>query len=272
MTGRPGRVYLQRRPLFNRGIVVTRPRSQAVSLVEQLSAAGARVLEFPTIAVEPVVDNAELDQTLRVLHSYAWVLFTSANGVDIFFARLKDLGMNSCALGSSKVAAIGTATASALERWGVRADIVPAEYQAEGLLEALGGVELQGTRFLIPRAQKARDILPEKLRQQGALVDVLVTYRTVRPSVDVDALRQALATAKVDAITFTSASTVTNFASVFQPGEAARLVHRAGVAVACIGPVTVAAAVAAGLTVQVQADQFTVEHLVAALERYFTAR
>jgi uroporphyrinogen III methyltransferase/synthase len=270
---REGRLdWLTRRPLHDRGIVVTRPRAQAGLLIDLLESAGARVIEFPTIAVEPVGESAALDRAVEELHRNRWVIFTSVNGVDLFFARLAQRGLDARAFGGARVAAIGPATADALRERGVRPDAVPGRYQAEGLLEILGGEALEGQRILIPRAEKARDILPDTLRSLGAHVEVAVTYRTVRPDTDVNRLRRALDSGEVDAVTFTSSSTVHQFTGMFESGEAVRRLAAGGVAVACIGPITASTARELGYRVDIQADVFTVPHLAAALVRRFAGR
>jgi uroporphyrinogen III methyltransferase/synthase len=169
------------------------------------------------------------------------------------------------------VAAIGPATAGALRRRGISADAMPARYQAEGLLDVLGRDGLQGRRVLIPRAEVARDLLPDTLGELGAEVNVAVTYRTVRPDADVDGLRRLLDDRRVDAVTFTSSSTVSNFTDLFDPGEALRRLSSAGVVVACIGPITAGTAREIGYKVDLQAEEFTVPRLAAALARHFAS-
>ena len=253
------------RALAGRRVVITRPRLQAASLVAALEEHGAEVLEFPTIQVQPVADLTEVDAAIEALPETDWVIFTSVNGVEQFCDRLEAVGAGSAALSACHVASIGPATAEALRERGVTPERVPDRYQAEGLLEALGDEGWSGRRVLIPRAAKAREILPEDLRRRGARVDVVPVYRTVRPDLDPEPLRQRLVAREVDAITFTSSSTVTNFIAFF-PGEEARsLLEASGAAVACIGPITAGTAREAGFPVAVEADEFTVAGLVQAL-------
>ncbi|MFQ5670226.1 MAG: uroporphyrinogen-III synthase [Acidobacteriota bacterium] len=261
--------WFRSRPLHDRGVVVTRPRAQSGPLIEQLRQAGARVIEFPTIQVEMTSDTQQLDAALNSLRRNAWIVFTSVNGVEMFFARLHELGMDARSMGGIKIAAIGPATAAALTRHGVHADTVPARYQAEGLLEALGGESVAGTRILLPRAQAARDVLPETLRRRGAIVDVVPIYRTTVPAVDVDGLRNALDAGLVDVVIFTSSSTVRHFVGLFRPDEARSRLVKAGAVAACIGPVTAATARESGFPVAIEASQFTVPGLLAALETYY---
>ena len=264
--------WLARRPLHDRGIVVTRPRAQAALMVDLLQSAGARVIEFPTIAIQAVTDSPELDQAVEDLGRNDWVIFTSVNGVDLFFRRMEQRGKDARAFGPARVAAIGPATAGALRRRGIRPDAIPVRYQAEGLLDALGKDGLQGGRVLIPRAEMARDLLPDTLRKLGARVNVAVTYRTVRAEADVDGLRRLLEEGRVDAVTFTSSSTVRNFTALFDPEEATRRLDAAGVVVACIGPITAETAREIGYSVDLQAEEFTVPRLAAALARHFASR
>jgi uroporphyrinogen III methyltransferase/synthase len=264
--------WLARRPLHDRGIVVTRPRAQAALMVDLLESAGARVIEFPTIAIQAVTESPELDQAVEDLGGNDWVIFTSVNGVELFFRRMEERGKDARAFGPARVAAIGPATAGALRRRGIQPDAVPARYQAEGLLDALGKDGLQGRSVLIPRAEMARDLLPDRLRELGARVNVAVTYRTVRPEADVDRLRRLLEDGRVDAVTFTSSSTVRNFTALFDPEEATRRLGAAGVVVACIGPITAGTAREIGYTVDLQAEEFTVPRLAAALARHFASR
>ena len=257
------------RPLENRGVVVTRPRSQAAGLVALLEENGARVVEFPTIRIEPVESFDKIDAAVQDMAAYDWVIFTSVNGVAGFARRLGELGKDADVLRTVRVAAIGPATAAALGELGVDVEAVPERYQAEGLIAALGRESLDGARILIPRAEHARDVLPEELRRLGARVEVLVVYRTVRPDVDPAILRRALRGGQVDVLTFTSSSTVTNFVATFATGEAVRLVREAGAVVACIGPITAGTARQAGFDVAVQPESFTVPALAAALVEHF---
>jgi uroporphyrinogen III methyltransferase/synthase len=243
--------WFERRPLFGRTVVVTRAREQASALRRRLEDLGATVIELPTIAIEPLpVARPEPGR-------HAWVVFTSENGVDGYCTRgLADHGFDSRALGGVRVAAIGPGTAAALVRHGIRPDLVPERFVAESLLEAFPPA-LSGERVLLARAETARDVLPDGLARLGYEVDVVPVYRTVVAApapADVEAVRAG----DVDAITFTSSSTVTNFAEIVGPvPETAPVVS--------IGPVTSATARGLGLTVAAEADPHTIEGVVDAV-------
>jgi uroporphyrinogen III methyltransferase/synthase len=242
--------WFERRPLFGVSVVVTRAREQASELRARLEALGAEVVELPAIAIEPL--SFELPQ----LGEYEWAVFTSANGVDAFFDRgLAASNLDARALASVRVAAIGPGTSDALARRGIIADLVPERFVAESLLEAFPA----GTgRVLLARAEVARDILPEGLAAKGYSVDVLPVYRTVSVAPGPDELERVRAGA-VDAITFTSSSTVTNFCDAVGPFAAAQP------RVVSIGPVTSETTRARGLRVDAEADPHTIDGLVAAL-------
>ena len=255
------------RPLAGRRIVITRRREQTEGLREALRKKGATVVEFPTIALATPRSWRPLDETIRRLKSYNWVVFTSANGVDSFWQRLARQGKGARALRRARIAAIGPATAAALKRHRVRATVVPDEYRAEGLIKALEKEHWQGQRVLLARAAAARAVLPQALRRQGARVDVVDAYRTVLPPVGKRRIHKVFGRRKPDAITFTSSSTVRNFFALLGRPQARRAL--ASVAVASIGPITSRTARALGLRVGVEANPYTVPALVTALEKYF---
>jgi uroporphyrinogen III methyltransferase/synthase len=244
--------WFERRPLFGRTVVVTRAREQASELSARLTALGASVLELPSIQITPI------DFELPELSQFAWVIFTSVNAVDAFFERgLLSAGLDARALAPVRIAVIGPGTAAALERYGLRADLVPERSVAESLLEALPD---GAGRVLIPRAETARLVLPAGLAQKGYDVELLSVYRTEPAPADPDTMAR-LRNAAVDAITFTSASTVRNFRAAVpdlpdpQP------------AVISIGPVTTRQATDDGLRVDVEADPHTIDGLVEAVVR-----
>lgn len=255
------------RPLAGRRIVVTRRREQAGELRRALEARGARVVELPTIELAPPKSWRPVDEALARLPRYDWLIFTSVNGVENFVARMKKRGFHRRALGAAKIAAIGPATARALRRHGIRADVVPAEFRAEGLLQKLSATRWRGKRVLLARAAAAREVLPQELRRRGARVDVVAVYRTVVPAASRRRTRAFFGQRKLDAITFTSSSTVRNFLALLGRERARRAL--AGVAVATIGPVTSRTARGLGLRVSVAAKKYTVTGLVQALEGFF---
>jgi uroporphyrinogen III methyltransferase/synthase len=226
------------------------------------------VVELPTIALAPPASWKPLDEAIRQLESYDWLVFTSANGVDGFFARLRRHRRHAKTLRGFRLAAIGPATARALRARGLRPNVVPDEFRAEGLLAALRGVRWGGQRVLLARAAKAREVLPRELRRRGARVKVVPVYQTILPKQSRERARKIFTRkAKPEAVTFTSSSTVKNFFALKGRAWARRALQ--GVAVATIGPVTSQTARALGLRVSVEANPYTVPALVRALERYF---
>lgn len=200
-------------PLFGKRIVITRAREQASELSERLRSLGAEPVEFPTIRIEdPAEGYAAMDAALSSLASYDWTVFTSANAVERTFRRMESLGLDARAFGAAKVAAIGPATAEALRARGIRPDFAPTEFVAEAVL-AQFPEPVKGKRILIPRAVEARELLPDAWREQGATVDVVPAYQTVLESEGAEEVRAMLAAGEIDAITFTSSSTVKNFVS-----------------------------------------------------------
>ena len=255
-------------PLAGRTVVVTRPREQAASLAEPLEALGAEVLIVPTIRIVPRPMDDEVTAEIRELAAFQLVVFTSANAVRVFAAYLA-LGTESGAMPAGPViAAVGPATAAALEQHGLACHLVPDEYVAEGLADALRGTDAAaaGARVLIPCARDARDVLPETLRARGAEVRVLPIYDTVAE----DELAEPAARVEAaDYVTFTSASTAKRLAGLLEAtsgGEGRPLAERlAGARLCSIGPITSRALRDLGLTVAVEAREYTAAGLVAAI-------
>lgn len=232
-------------------------RAQAAGLGRKLADRGAQPIYLPAIEIAPMDDYEALDRALRCLASYQWLVFTSANGVEYFWARLGDEHLSPL-----KVAAIGPATARALEQRGVQPALVPDEYVAEAQAAGLGEVARQW--FLWPRAKAAREALADELGRRGAIVHEIPVYRTLPPVPDAAGLSEVRR--GVDAITFASASAARNFAALAGDGPTAAV---EGAAVACIGPVTAQAAREAGLRVDVVVATYTTDGLVAALAEHF---
>jgi uroporphyrinogen III methyltransferase / synthase len=251
--------WFESRPLFGRAVVVTRAREQASGLRQRLEALGAAVIELPAIAVAPV------DFDVPPLERYRWLVFTSANGVQAFFERgLVPAGLDARALAGVRIAAIGPGTAAALAVRGVRADLLPERFVAESLLEAFPPPGPDGERVLLARADRARDVLPAGLSERGYEVDVLAVYRTVTATPDpvtVERVRRG----DVDALTFTSSSTVTNLCDLLGGAPDPQPL------VASIGPVTSKTAEERGFRVDVEATEHTIDGLVDALLRAFAA-
>jgi uroporphyrinogen III methyltransferase / synthase len=256
--------WYERRPLFGRRVVVTRARAQAGELSGQLERLGAEVLEFPTIEVRPPEDFGPLDDAVRELDSFSWLIFTSVNGVDAFVERLAHHGLDLRAIPrGARIAAIGPATAQRVMEVGLRVDVVPEEFRAEALIESVTGESLAGMRVLIPRARVAREILPDKLREAGAEVVVPPAYESVPSSGGEEKLAEELEAGGIDCVTFTASSTVENLVRAFGAREAARLLS--GTRVACIGPITADTARGHGLRVDAEAREYTIPGLVEAV-------
>ena len=252
-------------PLSGWRIVVTRCQTQAAILTALLQAEGAEVIEFPTIRVAPPPDYAACDRAIDHIREYRWIVFTSQNAVAAFVDRLRVRGGGTDALGSARMAAIGPATARALQAHGLRVSLAPQEFVAEALVEAFaapGAEPIRGARVLVPRALEARGVLPNGLRALGAVVDVIPVYRIEVEHAQDRAARRRLQAGEADVVTFTSPSTVRNFVAVLG-AEAADVADRS--LVACIGPVTAAAARDCGLTVGLVAERYTIPGLVDAL-------
>jgi uroporphyrinogen III methyltransferase/synthase len=257
----------QARPLNGRTIVVTRAAAQAQRFTELLEAAGARVLAAPAIVIGPPPSWEPLDAALDAIDTFTWVIFTSVNGVAMVDRRLAARRLAWPALAGRRVAAIGPATADALAEHGVRADLVPGEYRAEGLLERLRGVVTPADRVLLPRAAQTRDVLVTGLRRLGAQVTEVPAYATRRAEAGTARLREALASGTIDAVTFTSSSTARNFAELFTEDERRAWLGR--VTVASIGPITAATAAEYGLTTDVMPGEYTIPALARALAEHF---
>jgi uroporphyrinogen III methyltransferase/synthase len=265
-SGRQLRVAAER-PLTGRVILVTRAREQAAAFAALLEEAGGTVMLVPTIAIEPPASWQALDAALARAEEYRWAVFTSVNGVEMVRRRLAMSGRGSDALRSCRIAAIGPATAGALRVWGLRADVVPEEYVAEGLVDRLRAEIAPGDRVLLARAAETRDVLVRELSALGGVVDEVPAYRTRAAREHAAGLRAALAERRIHVVTFTSSSTVRNFCALFPRSELGRLMD--GVTVASIGPITRATAAGFGLDTHVMPAEYTIPALAAAIATHF---
>lgn len=259
--------WFETRPLFGRRVLVTRTRQQASALRAQLEAEGAEVVELPTLEI---VDGAAPQLLERVVEAlaggeYAWVIFTSANGVRRFFQSVQEAGHDARAFHDSKVAVIGPGTAEALAGFGIRADAMPQEYIGEGLAAALAGHELARRRVLVPRAEGGRPELIEALRAHGAEVEEVPLYSSETPRNADPSILQQIQTGAIDAVTFASSSSVRNLVKLL--GGDIEGLRRA--TIACIGPVTAETAERCGLTVSVLATDHSIAGLVEALRAHY---
>jgi len=264
---RPQLNWFELRPLFGKRVLMTRAKEQAGELAGLLAAYGAEPLEAPTIRIVPPADWAPVDQAISDIGTYNQVIFTSVNGVARFMTRLRENGLDARCLAGRQVCCIGPRTAQELETFGVKADVVPADYQAEGVIEALGRHDVKGVRILIPRAEVARELLPDELRARGAHVDVVPVYRTVIPQEGGEEWRRLLAEGQVHLVTFTSSSTVRNFVTMVGGADHATRLLRT-VMVAAIGPITAKTAEELGLTVSIMPGENTIPAMVDAMVRH----
>jgi len=246
--------------LTSKRILVTRPAEQAGEYAAALREAGAEPILFPAIEISSLEDPSSLDRALRRLTCYDWLILTSVNGVQAVWDRMDRLEIPRLP-GSLRVAAIGPVTAGALRQRSVVPDFIPQEYVADAILPGLG--EVNDKWVLLPRADVARRELPRAIQEAGGLVHEIVAYRTMPASPDPVGLRAVQE--GVDVVTFTSSSTVSNFAALVRSAglDACRLPGRP--LIACIGPVTAATAQEHGLTVGVVADSYTTQGLLEAL-------
>ena len=256
--------WFDNRPLFGRRVLVTRTRIQASSLSQLLLERGAMPVELPTIEIQKPNVTDSLDAPLRQLEKFDWVVFTSANAVEIVFERLDALGMDARAFSGCKVAVIGPATAERLRHRGIVADLIPESYVSESLVKAFRAKNMRNARVLLPRADIARDALSDGLEALGANVDEVTAYRTVAPADTADKARDIVSKG-VDVATFTSSSTVRNLSRAMN-GELDMLSQAT---IACIGPITADAAREVGLAPDIVSSEHTISGLVNALEAYF---
>jgi uroporphyrinogen III methyltransferase / synthase len=253
------------KPLKNRTIVLTRAAAQADEFAKKLSDLGARPVSIPVIKICPL-DSPDIQESLREVNNYSWIVFTSINGAEIFLGKLKEI-MDPGEL-RSRLCSIGPGTSRKIVQMGFPVHMVPEIYQAEGILECfseeISGAD-QNLSVLIPRASQAREILPESLRKMGIRVKVVPVYKTTFTSENIDDLRTLLHVTCPDMITFTSSSTVTNFVKLAGKGF-----DLASYQYASIGPVTTETAAKAGLKITVHAEESTLDSLAKAISKYFS--
>jgi uroporphyrinogen III methyltransferase/synthase len=253
--------------LNGKRVLVTRAKAQAASLVDALVAVGAKPVAVPVIRIAPPADPEMLARAVARVNDYDWLVFTSVNGVEVFFAERSRF--QSKPIGA-KIAAIGPSTAEALRAHGVTAEVIPDEYRGEAVAEAIrlrSGASLREASILLPRAAGAREALPEMLREAGARVDVVEAYRVLAPQPeDGERLCDLLQRGEIDVATFTSSSTVSNTVAMLGAQAVSLLTP---LVVASIGPITTETAKKHSLRVDVTASEYTIQGLVAALQSYF---
>lgn len=259
--------WFDKKPLFGKRIVITRARAQASNMVATLNKLGAQCIEIPTIKITPAQDTAPMKKSIETLDKYDWLVFTSVNGVKYFFDTLFAMGKDVRALGHLKFACIGPVTKERLADYGIISDILPETYRAESVVDAFSATQIQGKKVLLPRAKRARTILPEELTKMGATVDEVIAYETELTCEGKDALIDLLKDNAIDAVTFTSSSTVSNFMSLLESEDAPTLLK--GVTMASIGPITSDTARSLGIKPDIEADPYTIPGLVDALLAYY---
>ncbi|MCD6299903.1 MAG: uroporphyrinogen-III C-methyltransferase [Dehalococcoidales bacterium] len=258
--------WFEKRPLWGKRILVTRARHQANELSQLLRKYGAIPIEMPVIEISPPPTWEELDQAIRNLKSYHWIVFTSVNAVEVFFQRLYALKLDTRWLDNIKVGVIGPATANALKERGIYPDYLPETYTHQGFLTKLNRQDIVQRRVLLPRADIAGKELSKGLTELGAEVHQVTAYKTTATTKEaVSQGKQMLLQGEIDVITFTSASTVTNLLTIL--GQERESINRAKIA--CIGPNTAAALNEKGLKADIMATEHTIPSLVEAIEQYF---
>jgi uroporphyrinogen III methyltransferase / synthase len=260
--------WFERKPMFGKRILVTRSREQSGRMAERISEMGGEAVLFPTIRIMPPDDFGPLDEAISKITGFDWVIFTSVNGVERFFNRFDELRDDIRDMAGPRIAAIGPITARAIQQRGLRVDRLAKEFTAEGLLVLFSPEEVSGKRFLIPRAEKAREVLPQNLINWGGHVGVVSVYRTGFPEdSDIEPVRKMLETEFLHAVTFTSSSTVTHFVEMLKASNLPLLLR--GIVIASIGPVTSGTLTENGLPVDVEASEYTIDGLLEALAAYF---
>jgi uroporphyrinogen III methyltransferase/synthase len=263
--------WFDSRPLFGKRVLVTRPREQAAELVERLEAAGAEAVEAPMIHIEPPEDFGPLDAACEGVGAFNWIVFASANAVDVFMERLLRTSRDVRALSGVKLCAVGPATAERLMLRGLKVDMMPAEYRAEGILAAIAAAgAVRGQKFLLPHADVGREVLAEELRKHGGDVTEVIAYRTVVAEADSEGapdIYRMLLEHRIDVVTFTSGSAVRSFVKVLGAEPAADLLGTT--VVAAIGPVTADVAAQYNIKPAIVPAHYTVPALVAAIVAHF---
>ncbi len=265
--------WFEKKLLFGKRILITRAEEQADELLYPLMELSAECILFPTIRILPPESWDYVDKEIEDLERYEWIIFTSVNGVRFFFKRMKDLGKDIRLFSKTKVCAIGEKTASMLKDMLIIPNIVPEEYRAEGVVECFKNLDIKGKRILIPRADKARDILPKRLSEMGADVSVVSVYRNVIPEVEdkrKDEIKRMIQDGKIDLAIFTSPSTFKNFLSLLNISFKEAKTFLSNVDIACIGPVTEDAIKKAGLNCIIIPSKYTIPDLINAVISHYT--
>lgn len=250
--------FFENKPLFGKNIIVTRSRTQNSSIVEKIMDLGGNPIEIPTIKIEKFKNNVALQEAIRNLKNYTYLVLTSKNAVDIFFDQLEELDLDVRALAHLKVCAIGTATAREMKARGIKADVVPKEFVAESLYEELKSSLTSKDKILIPRAKNARDFLVEKL-EEICSVHEIHTYESKMDLSQKGELLEILNHESIDYITFASSSSVKNFVEIIGKENLDKIKNSKLIS---IGPMTSSALLEVELDVYKEAKQATIDHLL----------
>ncbi|UCG79560.1 MAG: uroporphyrinogen-III C-methyltransferase [Nitrospirota bacterium] len=255
--------WYEDKPMFGHRVMVTREHTGGFEELEEL---GAEVMEFSTIKIVPVDDHTFIDKCIHDIGSYNWIVLTSVNGVKYFFDRLMETGHDIRELKGIGFCAVGEKTGDAIRKYGIRVDLVPKKFRAEGLVEAFSGVYknegLEGVRILLPRAEVAREVFPDKMRALGAHIDTPPLYKAIKPEIHGKRMQRFLKERKITIATFTSAATFNNFCEIM--GDDA-IEYLNDVTIAVIGDVTKNAIEEKGLKVDIVPEKATIEEMVNAI-------
>lgn len=252
--------WYEKKPLFGQRILVTREHSVGF---EPLGELGAEIIEFHTIKTAPPEDWADLDNAIQKIESYDWIILTSVTGVKFFFRRLLEIDRDIRDLKGIKICAIGSKTAAEINKYGIKVDLIPSSFNAEGLVDAFMPENreqgIKGLKLLLPRAETAREVFPNKVRELGGEIDTVTAYRAVKPDYQGKRVKRFFKEGKISVATFTSAATFNNFLELMEE-DALELLK--DVSIAVIGPVTAKAVEKAGLKVSIMPEEATVEAMV----------
>ncbi len=261
--------WFEKKPLFGKRVLITRGREQSRKMAERVLSQGGKPILFPTIQIKPPNDLSDLDQAFSTIKDYDWVVFTSVNGVEGFFRRFFSNGHDIRDLAGPKFGAIGPVTAQAIRKHGIRVDLLAEQFVAEGVLDALNETDVKGKKFLIPRAEKAREILPDGIVKMGGHVKLVTVYRTDLPDNSaVSEIKGLLENGQIDVITFTSSSTVSHFMELMGKENGKKLLN--GIVIASIGPVTSQTVREFGLRPTLEAAEYTIDGLMKVIESHFS--
>ncbi len=253
--------FFEKKPLLGENIVITREESAAKDTIFQLEELGANVISFPTIKIEAISPNEELEKAIKNIKDYSYIVFTSVNGVEIFFEEFFKLGGDIRSLGNTKIAAIGPKTAGAIKKYGIKSDLVPGEYVAEDLTVELKKVLTKDDNILIPRAKIARETMIDDLSKVCSVKELKI-YDTVKSEEDTEEIIEALNELDSYSLLFTSASTFTNFSEIL--GDKSKEVISNGKIIS-IGPITSEAIKDSGYKVYKQARDYTIKGVIEVL-------